>query len=61
MYTLILITVLNGAVAAENLGEHDSLASCFEGREDVLVDHRAWDGYLEPGKQAICVANPEIG
>lgn len=59
MYKLILITVLsNGEITAVDRGQFLSIDRCFEGRDNILVEHRAWDGYLEPGTQAICIQNP---
>lgn len=57
MYALILITVLNSSVAADHLGEYATLSECFDGRDNVLVERRAWDGFLEPGVQAVCIQN----
>lgn len=59
MYKLILITILaNGEITALDRGQFLTIDRCFEGRENILVEHRAWDGYLEAGTQAICVAVP---
>lgn len=60
MYKLILITVLsNGEITAVDRGQFITIDNCFEGRETILVEHRAWDGFLEPGTQAICVLTPK--
>lgn len=60
MYTLVLITLLStGAVSADNLGEYVSISDCFDARDVVLVEDRAWDGFLKGGKQAVCILTPE--
>lgn len=59
MYALIYIAILGTTVTADNMGVYPSMSACFEAREDVLVEARAWDGYLEAGKQAVCVVVPE--
>lgn len=60
MFTLVLVAVLaNGDVLAENKGVYPDMGSCFEARENILVESRAWTGYLKGGKNAICIITEE--
>ena len=34
---------------------HQTMADCFEGREDLLVDSEQYDGHFQTGVQAVCV------
>lgn len=59
MYTLVLITILAGGVVdADHKGNYVDMTACFDARDTVLVEHRAWDGLFEPGVQAVCVETP---
>lgn len=60
MYALIYIAVTApGVVSADYVGEYPTMTECFEARENILVEHRAFDGFLEAGTQAVCIQLPE--
>lgn len=59
-YVLILVTVLSsGEVDASAEGFFIKITDCFNRRERLLVEAKAYEGYFDRGVQAVCVTAPE--
>jgi hypothetical protein len=47
--------VLNGEPSIEKIGGYHSMSACFEQRDNMLIDYKAWDGLFPLGVQAVCI------
>jgi len=56
MYVLIMITLLSVTeVNSEIHGEYDNMMSCFDARDNILVEEEHWNGLFPDGRQAVCI------
>lgn len=58
MWSLVLILVTVTDVTATSSGYYESMTSCFEAREEVLLQYRGYDGNFPAGIQAVCITLP---
>jgi len=56
LYALIMVTVLSDlSVDARQIDVYRDMSTCFDARDDVLVNGEHYTGYFPVGVQAICI------
>ena len=55
MWTLVIITLLNGDVTAKIYAEYATMEKCFYAREMILLDMGSLSGIPPKGTQLVCV------
>ena len=55
MWTLVIITLLNGDVIAKSYDQYTTMEKCFYAREMILLDMGSVNGIPPKGKQLVCI------
>lgn len=56
LYALIMVTVLSDhSVDARQIDVYPDMVTCFDHRDDVLVEGKHYTGYFPVGIQAVCI------